>query len=131
MNEPAFPGLVPSSRSFDLGDWPISKFRSINGSEVRIKYGDSETEARVSLSYENIKDAEVDQFITHYRACEGSYKRFPLDQKIYNGWSGMTTEGPNQAFRPENARWRYENPPKITNIRPGISTVQVSLIAVI
>ena len=131
MSEPAFPGLVPSSRSFDLGDWPISKFRSINGSEIRIKYGDSETEAKVALSYENIEDSEVDQFIAHYRECQGTYKRFPLDQKIYSGWKGMATTGEIQAFRPENARWRYEGPPKIANIRPGISSVQVSLIAVI
>ena len=130
MSEPVFPGLVPTSRSFDLGDWPISKFRAINGSEVRIKYGNNETEAKVALSYENIKDSEVNDFITHYRKCEGTYKRFPLDQKIYSGWQGMPTAGTIQAFRPENARWRYAGPPKIVNIRPGISTVQVSLIAV-
>jgi hypothetical protein len=131
MNEPEFPGLVPSRRAFTLGDWPQSKFKSINGSEIRIQYGDSETEAKASLSYEHIKDSDVDLFIKHYRESYGTLRRFPLDQKIYSGWKGMTTAGPNQAFRPENARWRYEKPPKITNIRPGISTVQVSLIAVI
>jgi len=126
-----FPALVPSSRSFQLGNWPVSKYRAINGTEIRIKYGNEESEAKASLTYENVTDTEASLFITHFRNVFGTFNRFPLDQVIYDGWTGMSTEGPEQAFRGKEARWRYEAPPTITNVRPGVSTVQVSLVAVL
>ena len=126
-----YPTLVPTERSFELGDWPAKKFRSMNGTEVRILYGTSETEAKLSLGYSNITDLQASEFVTHYRSLQGTYQRFALSQEVYSGWQGATTEGPDQVVRPRNARWRYESPPRISSVRPGVSSVQVSLIAVL
>lgn len=128
---PPFPTFVPTGRDIALGDWPIKKYKAINGSEIRILYGNKETEATLALSYENITDSQASEFIDHYRDLQGTFQQFPIAQEVYSGWSGSTTAGPDQAFRPEAARWRYDAPPKITNVRPGVSTVQISLRAVI
>ena len=53
----AFPSLAPTSRSFSAGDYPVKTFKSQNGAEVRILYGNSRTDVKLQLSYENIGDA--------------------------------------------------------------------------
>ena len=90
-----FPTLVPSSRQFTQGDWPIARFTAQNGSEVRILYGNREVGQSLDLGYENITDAEAESFITHYQAMKGTYDTFALPQPITDGagagWSGTTT----------------------------------------
>lgn len=131
MTQLPFPTLTPSTRSIDIGDYPIKKYMAMNGAEIRILYGSADTNAVMTLTYQNITDDLASDFVQHFRSTKGTYEIFPLAQEVYNGWKGDTTEGPYQIFRGEKGRWRYDSPPKISNVRPGISTVQISLITVL
>ena len=71
----AFPNLTPTSRSFESGDYPVKTFKSQNGAEVRILYGDKRTNMKLSLSYANITDAEAEQFLDHFDEVQGTLKR--------------------------------------------------------
>ena len=53
----AFPTLQPTSRDFSPGDWPIKRYNSQSGAEVRILYGSRRTNAKLSLGYDNISDS--------------------------------------------------------------------------
>jgi hypothetical protein len=123
----AFPALVPTSRSFDAGDYPIKTFKSQNGAETRILYGSNRTNMKLSLSYANITDANAELFLDHYDEMKGTFTTFGIDV-AKRGWEGnidaigATTHG--------NA-YRYESAPQLTQVRPGVSTVTVSLIGVI
>ena len=61
----AFPNLVPTSRSFDAGDFPIKTFKAQNGTEVRILYGSNRTNMKMVLTYSNITDANAALFLNH------------------------------------------------------------------
>ena len=127
----SYPTLTPSSRDITIGDYPIKKYNAMDGTEVRILYGSQDTNATMALTYQNITDDLASDFARHFRSTKGTFERFAVAQEVYNGWSGDTTEGPDQTFRGEKARWRYNSPPKITSVRPGVSTVQISLITVL
>lgn len=120
-----FPAYRPTSRSFDAGDYPIRTFRSQSGVETRILYGSRRTGAELSLAYENILDTEAADFISHYEEVKGTFGTFDINASTRAGWSGanFNTGAGNT--------WRYAGPPEITNVRPGRSTVQVNLVAVL
>ena len=131
MTQLPYPPLTPSARQITIGDYPVSKYRAMDGAEIRILYGTEDTGATMELTYQNITDDLASDFPRHFRSTKGTFERFPIAQEVYNGWDGDTTVGPDQIFRGEKARWRYNSPPTITSVRPGVSTVQVSLVSVL
>jgi hypothetical protein len=123
----AFPAYAPTARSFQAGDYPYKTFQSQSGKEVRILYGDKRTGMTLDLSYDNIADTAADDFITHYDETKGGFSSFTLPAAFRTGWSGNTAA----IDAATGNEWRYESPPQITSVRPGISSVTVRLIGVL
>ena len=127
----AYPDIRPSSRQFDPGNWPVRTYNAQNGAEVRLLYGSKRYNLRLQLTYENITDANAESFLTHYQEVFGTYKTFDVTAanrtETLAGWSGNR----NALSPPVGVNWRYEQPPQLVSVRPGISTVTVSLIGVI
>ena len=123
-----FPDIQPSSRTFDPGSYPVKAFKAQSGAETRILYGDKRTNLKLSLTYANISDAVAQQFLTHYDEVQGTFQTFGVLTQTKIGWSGNA-----DAFSgfPQRNRYRYESPPQVAQVRPGISTVTVSLIGVL
>lgn len=119
----AFPSLTPTSREFAPGDWPIKRFNSQSGSEIRILYGNQRTNAKLGLGYDNITDSEAQQFLADYDAQFGTLRTFDLPVEVVTGTSVAM-----QA--PAGTKWRYETEPQVRSVRPGISSVTVNLVAV-
>jgi hypothetical protein len=121
-----FPGLVPSSRTFNPGNYPTKSFIAINGVEHRLLYGSVRTQMTLNLSYDNIPDADAAAFMAHFDAMAGTFLGFYLlteNTEAKGGYAGA-------AVFPMNANggaWRYDSPPTLTSIRPGISSVSVTL----
>ena len=123
----AFPTLKPTSRSFDPGNWPIKTFQSQSGAEVRILYGSARTNMELELTYDNIADAQADQFLTHYSETIGTLRTFQLPSATRAGWSGTA----QSLDVPHSHAWRYSESPKVTAVRPGFSSVRVKLVGVL
>ena len=127
-----FPSLEPTARTFSPGGYPVKSYKAQNGSEVRILYGTSRTDMKLSLTYANIPDASAELFVTHYDDRQGTFKTFSasnLGKEVIAGWEGSGStlkKNPSQT-----AKYRYENAPVITQVAEGISTVTVDLIGVI
>lgn len=120
-----YPNLKPTSRSFDSGDFPVKSFKSQSGVEARILYGSRRTGAEASFAYENIPDADADSFVSHFDEVKGTYGTFLLTENAEAGWSqGSINSGVGN-------QWRYAQPPQVSSVRPGRSTVQVKLRAVL
>tara|TARA_B100001063_G_scaffold241704_1_gene269072 strand:+ start:3942 stop:4322 length:381 start_codon:yes stop_codon:yes gene_type:complete len=125
----AFPSLVPTSRSFDAGDYPIRTFKSQNGAETRILYGSNRTNMKLSLSYTNITDANAELFLDHYDEMKGTFTTFTVARDAgKGGWEG---NGDAIGAEGHGNKYRYESAPQLTQVRPGVSTVTVNLIGVI
>jgi len=122
-----FPALAPTSRDFSPGDWPTKRFNSQSGAEVRILYGSQRTNAKISLSYDNITDANAQLFLEDYDAQLGTLRTFTLPSAAFSGWSGTNSK----LDAPPGTKWRYEDEPSIKAVRPGRSSVTVKLVAVI
>ena len=124
----AFPSLVPTARTFDAGDFPVKIYRSQNGKEHRILYGSNRTNMKLSLTYANITDANAELFLDHYEEEQGTFGTFDSVPSGYEkGWEGNASEIDAQTF---GNKYRYEGPPQVVQVRPGVSTVTVNLIGV-
>jgi hypothetical protein len=128
-----FPALRPTSRDFTPGDWPIKRFNAQSGAEIRILYGSQRTNMKLSLSYENISDSNAELFLEHYDEMKGTYSTFDAasagqNDKAKTGWKGNKEALGAGA---SGARYRYEGPPQVSQVRPGVSTVTVNLIGVL
>ncbi|NBT50861.1 MAG: hypothetical protein EBT12_04800 [Marivivens sp.] len=124
----AFPELVPSSRTFSPGDFPIKKFNAQNGAEVRILYGSRMVNQVFELSYANISDNQAESFLADYRAQNGTFRTFVLPDAVFEGWTSGRDIGRYE--RGPGTLWRYDAPPAVVSVRPGISSVTVKLRAV-
>lgn len=126
----SYPDLVPTARSFDPGDWPTKQYRAQNGAEVRMLYGSRRTGMSLSLSYDNISDANAELFLGHYNLMLGTYNTFVLsaDPGVKAGWKGHPDAFGAEAW---GNRWRYAESPKVVSVRPGRSSVTVNLIGVL
>ena len=122
-----FPSLQPTSRAYEGGDFPVRTYRSQSGVEARILYGSRRTGMSLSLAFDNITDAEAEQFLDHYDETKGTYLTFALPAVVRAGWSGNS----DAIDAATGNSWRYDGPPTVNNIRPGISSVSVKLIGVL
>jgi len=140
-----FPKVIPSSRQFTAGDWPIGKYQSINGQEVRIRYGNRRTGHTLTLTYNAVSDQVASEFQYNYIQQEGTFKAWSFDPGtnppenklyVYAGWTeqqntASTDLGEENPYAGIHCRWRYAEPPTITSLRPGYNNVSVKLIAVL
>jgi hypothetical protein len=123
-----FPALRPTSRSYSPGSFPTTEFKALNGASTRVLYGNRRSDAELSLSFANVTDTQAAAVLAHYERIT------PTDD-----WTSFTTaDGALGAAAPlavylqevggSGLRWRYAEPPAITSVQPGISTVQVSMV---
>lgn len=122
-----FPSLRPTSRTYDGGDYPVRTYKSQSGVEARILYGSRRTGMSLGLVFDNITDGQAEQFLDHYEETKGTYLTFTLPGDVKAGWDGNSDAIDAAA----DNRWRYDGPPSVSNIRPGISSVSVKLIGVL
>lgn len=122
-----FPTLRPTAREFNPGDWPIKRFNSQSGAEIRILYGNRRINATLSLTYDNISDSNAQLFLSDYEAQIGTLRTFTLPADVRAGWTGTASA----IDAPPSALWRYDSAPVVQAVRPGRSSVTVNLVAVI
>lgn len=123
----SYPNVKPSQRSYEHGDWPVKKFQALDGAEVRILYGSRRTSSKFKLQYGNISDAVAEEFLNHYNQMLGSFTTFQLPPQVLAGWTGALSP-----FDPEDdLRFRYDGPPNLDSVKPGVSNVSVQLIGVL
>ena len=122
----AFPSLTPTTRQFTPGDFPSKRFSAQSGAEVRILYGSRRVNATMRLAYNNVTDANVESFLDDYSDQLGTFRTFTLPPAAFEGWSGVSSK----IDAPSGTRWRYDSEPQVQSVRPGISSVTVSLRAV-
>lgn len=126
-----YPAQRPTSRTYDHGNYPVRTYNAQNGAEVRLLYGSKRFNLKLQLGYTNVADTVAAAFLAHFDETKGTYKTFQFEPDarvaLFAGWKGDA--GALQP--PQGVDWRYEKAPQVTAVRPGVSTVTVSLIGVI
>lgn len=126
-----FPSLVPTSRSFDPGDWPVKRYTAENGTEVRILRGSARVNATLELGYDNIPDNQAVLFLQHYRENQGTYGTFRFTGDSTAPFKGFDASTSGLEAEPWGLAWRYDAPPQLTQAKKGRSNVRISLKAVV
>jgi len=118
----AFPTIAPSSRSVTLGQFPVKRFTTIAGTGATRAYGSQPFNASLSLQYDNITDTLALEIVEAHEAAYGSKNALALPPEV---WDGMDL---NLRVRLErDYTWRFAEPPQLTSVHPGISSIGVKL----
>jgi hypothetical protein len=135
-----FPNIEPSQRQYTPGTFPTRDFQGLNGALTTLQYGSKEVDSKLEMTFQNITDDQAMEIFDNYL-------------KVNNGRRGSTGERDYLLFSPAAShpalagirntelreriaeripngpqlRYRYEEPPVITSVFPGRSTVQIKL----
>ena len=121
-----FPTLTPTSRSYKPGRVPETVFTSQNGSSTFIQFGGAFVNAELSLTFANISDQDAADILQHYSSVVGDDRVTFGDNKGFGGMGaklqGKMEDGTGLL------KYRYDGPPQVTSVYPGISTVTCQFI---
>lgn len=121
----AFPNFAPSQRSFKPGIYPQRSYRSLSGVVTKRTFGNSPSQATLEMSFNNVPDSTAASIIAHYNSQTAANRRFLVDNTL-GGIDASLTDYANGSVN--NLRWEYSGPPEVQSVRPGRSTITVSLI---
>lgn len=71
-----FPPITPTSRSFTPGIYPQRSYRSLSGVVTKRTFGNSPSQAKLDLSFDNITKLQAAIIVAHYRQQTGFNRRF-------------------------------------------------------
>ena len=129
----AFPHIVPTTRSFTMGDYPSTTYRSLSGAIFKRSFGNKQTGYSLDMTFKNIGDTEelrpysgtAKAILDHYEVADGTFASFALPDFVFRGMS----DGLESIIQhPSNISWRYAAPPRVQSVRPNMSTVTVRLV---
>lgn len=131
----AFPGIVPTTRSFTMGDYPSKTYRSLSGTVFKRAFGNKATGYTLDLTFKNIGDTvqlrtnsgSAKDILDHYNTCDGTFDTFNVTTEVFTGM-GSDLESLIRLDDQSNIGWRYAEPPKVQSVKSGMSTVTVKLI---
>ena len=126
----SFPSVKPSSRSYNPGEYPQTKFEAQNGAKTIMRYGKNRVNATLTLGFSNISDADAALILANYEDVNSDW-----DYVTFNG--GYATAGVTNtsllAYLRESGsglKWRYSGPPSVTSSFKGrVMLVVVLLLA--
>jgi len=134
---PVFPSIVPTARSLNAGDFPGTTFTAQNGMESRVQYGNRRSNTELSLSFDNISDADAALIHDHYVNCRGTLGLFGVGYTSKSGNpgfdAGITPLSNTNRFSaaPFGLQYRYAEPPQFNSVKPGRMSVIIKLTGVL
>lgn len=120
-----FPSIVPTARSFQLGQYPIKTYRALSGAVIRRSFGSRPFGHTLDLQFDNVPEATVNTIIDHYNTQGGGTLGFTLPATVFAGYSADLR---NRAQNPTGIEWLYAEPPSVSSVLRDRSSVTVKLI---
>ena len=122
----AFPSFTPSQRSFKPGIYPQRSYRSLSGVVTKRTFGNAPSQSTLDMTFDNVADSTATAIINHYRSQTAINRRFQLSATTMGGIDAGLLAIANGTI--DNLRFEYKDPPEVQSVRPGRSTITVSLI---
>ena len=116
-----FPSLEPSSRSFDLGEFPVVQVARYGRNAQRFLQGSAAFGQQLTLTYREISDADAQLLRDHYEAQDADVVAFYLPDII---WLGHTDSAIGLPF---DGWFRYAGEPQEQALDNGQVTMTVQL----
>ena len=135
-----FPPIKPSSRTFTPGRYPQTEFVAQNGAKTVLRYGDKQVDAKLTLGFTNLSDADVNLILDKYEEVNSTYDH--LEFHGSDALAGITFPVPDtddsvlfDKVRVSDGtgrlllRYRFDGPPTVTSVRKNRSNVQCKFVA--
>jgi hypothetical protein len=123
-----FPAIKPTGRSYTPGAYPQNEFQALNGATTILRYGNQRSSGELSLEFDNITDQRAAQIMHNYELQHAGD-----NWVVFDGGNGLAGAEPElRAYLGEvvtGLRWRYAEPPSLTSVQPGRSSVRVKFTA--
>lgn len=125
----SFPSITPTNRSFSAPIYPVTVYRSQSGASVRRLWASQPSNARLSLTFNNISDADAASILACYSSASGSVGTLTLPSVVFNGAETALATLFSQAGSVLQWHFADDSPPKVDSVVPGRSSVTLELIA--
>ena len=124
-----FPSIKPSSRSYNPGEYPQTKFEAQNGVKTIMRYGKNRVNATLQLGFSNISDAEAALILANYEDVNSDWDYVTFSSA--NGTVGVDSTSLSNYLKESGSglKWRYSGPPSVTSTFKGMSNVSCSFVA--
>ena len=129
-----FPAIKPSSRSYTPGRYPQVEFIAQNGAKTVLRYGNKKVDAKLTLGFTNISDVEANEILDFYENINSDYDYINFSFQKKDALAGVGIKALRQKISQKNdngytLRYRFDGPPTLTSVKPGISNVQCKFVA--
>ena len=118
----SFPSLIPTQRTYTVGDYPTKRFNSISGAGTTRLYGSKAFDAVLDLEF-SANDTELTTILACFNSAYGSGTALTLPSSIFNGMNSAL-----QAQIPSYVTWRWQETPQVQSVFNNRSRVTVKLI---
>jgi hypothetical protein len=105
-----FPALIPSTRTYSPGEYPITPHPLMSGSEIRVRHSNTVLGVRLRLTFQAASSADVVAVRNHYNGRQGGFLPFAIPVELL---SGVTTPAD---FTPAGHQWVYASRPSVVDV---------------
>jgi hypothetical protein len=116
-----FPAIEPTERSWTFGSFGMSEAAAVGGGNVRFSHASEAVGQVLTLTFEELTAAEVEQIRDHHNDQQGGLLSFELPAIIWQGHASTTD------VAEATDRWIYNAPPEEPTAPGGFATVTVEL----
>ena len=129
-----FPAIKPSSRSYTPGRYPQVEFIAQNGAKTVLRYGNKKVDAKLTLGFTNISDVEANEILDFYENINSDYDYINFSFQKKDALAGVGIKALREKISQKNdngytLRYRFDGPPTLTSVKPGISNKQCKFVA--
>jgi hypothetical protein len=127
----ALPGIVPTARSFAMGEWPQKRMKMRNGRTVRWGLSSKPSGDKMDLTWENITYAQAEQICIVWDNNYGIYGSLSLipsinlTPEILAGTSGGLNSFLTLPF--PGTTWHFAGSPQVSSVKAGRCTVRLPI----
>ena len=126
--------IKPSSRTYTPGIYPQTEFVAQNGAKTVIRYGNKKVNAKLTLGFTNISDNDANRILTFYETINSVYDYINFSFQKKDALVGVQKADLREKVAQQDKngyklRYRFDGPPTLTSVKPGISSVQCKFVA--
>lgn len=119
-----FPTLTPGIRTFTPGEYPHTPFLTLSNLNRRVLHTNAMVASTLRITFLQLSQSDMLSVVTHYQGQQGTFLPFAIPSSLLQGFTAAH-------FTLTDYRWRYAEPPVITDYCGPYHDVEVILESVI
>jgi len=120
-----FPAVTPTALDFTAPEFPVRAQTSLGGVVTRRLFGNRGSKSVLSLSFDNLLDSVAVQFFDAWNDARGSLDSVTVPSAVFDGADTALTAYLSDGG--DALTWHFAQPPQVQRVKPGISSVRVTL----